>query len=125
MGYYCASYSFGSTGEKTLVLDLGGTPIGCRITMGARQNTTETSPVGSTGMSDGTNTYCFASASGVAKRWPYTAESSYVAVGYSAAGVKKVSAKPSTVNPFFGDDELCLNVDLADSNYPMVVEVWN
>lgn len=125
MGYYTATYSFGTTGEKSLVLGLGGTPTWVRITMGARLNTTESGAIFSQGSSDGTRTHCFAIAPGMAKKWPYSGESNYVAVAYSSAGVKKFSATLSSVNPPFASDTLNLNVDLADSNYQLKVEVGN
>lgn len=121
MGYYRATYSFGTTGNKTLVLDLGGTPIGCRITAGPRNNTTESSELFCSGGSDGTNTHCITTAPGFSKKWPYTAESSYLFAVYSNSTTKVLSGTFTS----FGDDELNINVDAANANYPIIVEVWN
>lgn len=124
--YFAATYSFGSTGEKTLVVDLDGeTPTWVRITMGARLNTTETGAVQSYGVSDGVADYCRAIWPGGSKAWPYSSEAQYIGVAYSSAGVKKVSAKRSVANPLFDADEINLYVDVADANYQMLVECGN
>lgn len=124
--YYTGTASFGSTGEKQLVIDLGGdTPVGIRCTFGARQNTTENNSVGSYGSSDGTRTHCFAFGPGVSKKWPFTAEDNYVAVAYSTSNTKQVSLKASVANPIFQADQVNLYCDVANSNYPMKLEAWS
>ena len=125
MGYWTGSVSFGSTGEKAVVLDLGGVPTWVRITMGARSNTTESGEIFSYGTSDGERTHCFASWPGGSKRWPYTSEPNYVGVGYSSGGVKKVSVKLSDTETPFEDDQLNLCCDVADANYPLKIECGN
>lgn len=121
MGYYRATYSFGSTGAKSLVLGLGGTPIGCRVTMGARLNTTETQPIFSQGGTDGTRTHCMAHAPGVSKKWPYTGESNYLIAHYNTAGTKVFSATFTS----FSSDQIDINVDVANANYQLIVEAWS
>lgn len=124
--YSCGTVSFGSNGEKMIIVDLDGeTPIGIRLRSRARANTTEAGEIDGEGTFDGTNSTAEAIWPGGSKAWPYTAEPSYCGVTYSAAGAKKVSAKPSTVNPPFEPDQVNLNVDAHDSSYPMVLEAWS
>lgn len=122
MAYYRASTSFGSTGNKTLTLDLGGdTPIGVRITMGARLNTTETSEIFAIGGTDGTRVHCHAIAPGFSKKWPYSGESSYLIAHYSSSSTKVFSATYVS----WAADELVINVDTANANYQLIVEAWS
>ena len=124
--YYTGTYSFGSTGEKQLVVDLGGdTPVGIRCIFGARANTTENNSIGSIGSSDGTRTHCYALAPGVSKKWPYTAEENYVAVAYSTGNTKQVSLKASVTDPIFEPDQVNLYCDDSNSNYQMKLEAWS
>lgn len=123
MGYYTGSASFGTTGNKTLVLDLGGTPTWVRATMGARANTTETAAIFSQGMSDGTNTNSYAIGPSVSKKWGYTSEPTYLIAGYNSSGTKIFSA--TLQGSPFGDDELYINVDTANSSYSITFEVGN
>lgn len=120
--YYRASFSFGTTGNKSLYVDLGGAiPKGYRITMGARLNTTETQPIFSQGGSDGTRTHCFSTAPGLSKRWPYTGESNYVIAHHSTAGAKVLSG----THVGLSSDQIDINLDAANSNYPAIVEAWD
>lgn len=122
MGYFRGTFSYGSTGNKTLSTPLGGaTPIGARITMGARINTTETSALFSQGGTDGTRTHCTATAPSFTKKWPYTAESNYIIAHHSSSANKVFSATYVS----WAADELVINVDDFDSNYQLQVEVWS
>lgn len=121
MGYFCGSTSQGSTGNKTLSLPLsGGTPYAVRATMGARLNTTETNNRKSEGFTDGTRTKCISNVDGKTKNHPYTAESDYLIEHYSASGTKVFSCTFVS----WTVDELVINVDDADSNYQLFLEVW-
>ena len=128
MGYSVGNASFGTTGNKTVITGLSGTPTWARCTMGARANTTETGAIFSYGVYDGVvSPKCKVIAPGVAKAWPYTAESNYVIVGYSAAGAKVFSATMQAT-PFGntgGTGEVYINVDVANSSYPVTFEVGN
>lgn len=122
MAYYRAAFSYGTTGSKTLALTLGGaTPVGARITMGARLNTTETSAIFSQGGTDGTNTHCISTAPSFTKKWPYTAESSYIIAHYSNSTTKVFSATFTS----FAANQMTINVDVADANYQLLVEAWS
>jgi len=122
MAYYTATYSFGSTGLKTLILDLGGaTPKGLRITMGPRNNTTESVQLLSVGMTDGTNTHCIATCPSFSKKWPYTSQPNYLIAHHSASGTKVFSATFDS----WSADEAVINVDTANANYPLLVEAWS
>lgn len=122
MSYYRAAFSYGSTGSKSLSLTLGGaTPIGARITMGARVNTTETGAIFSQGGTDGTNVHCISTAPGFTKKWPYTAESNYIIAHHNVAGTKVFSATFTS----FAANNMTINVDVADSNYQLLVEAWS
>lgn len=121
MEYYRASFSFGSNGLKSLVVNLNGaTPKGYRITAGARLNTTEAQPIFAQGGSDGTRKHCFAHAPGVSKRWPYAGEPDYVIAHYNTVGAKVLSATHDSVGP----DLVKINFDASNANYPLVVEAW-
>lgn len=120
MSHNVGSASFGTTGNKTVLLPVSFTPTWVRATMGARANTTESGAVFSTGFFDGTFRNSHAMAPGVSKRWPYTGEPSYLIVGYSSSGTKVFSATMQAVP--FGAGELYINVDLANSSYPVTFE---
>lgn len=123
MAYHRGTVSYGTTGNKSISLsNLGGaTPIGARITMGARLNTTETSALFSQGGSDGTRTHCVSTAPSFTKKWPYSGESDYIIAHYSNSTTKVFSATFVS----FGTDELVINVDVANSNYQLIVEAWS
>lgn len=122
MAYYRATFSYGTTGSKNLSTPLGGaTPIGARITMGARVNTTETGAIFSQGGTDGTRTHCISTAPSFTKKWPYTAESNYIIAHHNTAGTKVFSATFTS----FAADQMTINVDVADANYQLIVEVWS
>lgn len=120
MSHKVGSASFGTTGNKTVLLPVTFTPTWVRATMGARANTTESGSMFSTGFFDGTNRACHATAPGVSKRWPYVGETSYLIVGYNSSGTKVFSASMQAVP--FGVGELYINVDVANSSYPVTFE---
>lgn len=127
MGYAVGNASFGTTGNKTVVTALSGDPTWVRATMGARANTTETGEIFSYGVFDGSVVRSRALAPGVAKAWSYTSESSYLIVGYNVAGTKVFSATMQAT-PFGntgGVGEIYINVDVANSSYPVTFEVGN
>lgn len=124
MAYWRGTVSFGTTGNKTCIVDLGGaTPIGCRFTGGPRLNTTESSELWAQGGSDGTRTHAVATAPGFSKKWPYTSESNYVIAIYSNSSTKVFSATMQGTP--FGSDEVYINVDTANSNYQLILEAWS
>lgn len=121
MAYYRASFSFGTTGSKTLTLPLGGvTPVGLRVTGGPRLNTTESSALLAQGGTDGTRTHCFTTAPGFTKRWPYTGEPNYLLSLHSSAATKVLSFTFTS----WTTDQATINVDVANANYPVVIEAW-
>jgi hypothetical protein len=99
----------------------GATPIGCRITAGPRLNTTETSELWAQGGSDGTRTHCIATCPGFSKKWPYTSESNYIIAIYSNSSTKVLSGTFTG----FTTDEVDINIDVANSNYQVIVEAWS
>lgn len=121
MGYYTGSTSQASTGNKTLSLPLGGaTPYAVRASMGGRVNTNETNIRYSQGFTDGTRTKCISFTDGKTKNHPYTGESDYLVVLYSASGTKDFSCTFVS----WAADELVINVDKGDANYQIFLEVW-
>lgn len=103
------SFSFGSTGSKQLLHNLGTVPKTIISTMGARFNATETAPIYSEGKTDLTRVKCRIVAPGISKAWPYTGEPNYFFVGYSAAGTKVISGTFTSVDATY----LFVNVDYA------------
>lgn len=121
MGYFCGSTSQGSTGNKILSLPLdGGTPYAVRASMGARLNTSESNIRKSEGFTDGERTKCISNVNSLTKNHPHSGDSDYLIEHFSASGTKVFSCT-------FVDwdvDELTINVDDADSNYQLFLEVW-
>lgn len=121
MGYFAGSTSQGSTGNKTLSLPLGGgTPYAVRATMAARLNTSETNIRKSEGFTDGTRTKCTSIVDGKTKNHPHSGDSDYLIEHYSASGTKVFSCTFVS----WSSDEVVINVDDADSNYQLFLEVW-
>ena len=119
--YLSGAVSYGSTGNKTISLPLsGGTPYAVRASMGARFNTTETNIRYSEGFTDGNYTTCKSIVNSFTKNYPYTGQPNYLIAHHSASGTKAFSATFVS----WDVDELVINVDDADANYQMFLEVW-
>lgn len=121
MGYRVETYTVSSTGNKIFAPSLGGaTPYAARMTVGARNNTTETSAYQSEGKTDGSFTVCHSFAPSFAKHWPYSGESSYLAALYTAAGTKVMSCTFTS----WAADDFRINVDVLTVAQKVTVEYW-
>lgn len=121
MGYVAGSTSQGSTGNKIIVLPLdGGTPYAVRCSMGARFNTIESNIRKSEGFTDGERTKCISNVNSKTKNHPHSGDSDYLIEHYSSSTTKVFSATFVS----WDADELVINVDDADANYQLFLEVW-
>lgn len=122
MKYLVGTVSYGTTGNKTLVLDDldGATPFAVRVTVGARLNTTESSDFETKGFTDGTTTVCHSHAPSFAKKWPYSGQSNYLFALYTNSTTKAVSGTFVS----WDVDELTINIDQANANHQICFEVW-
>ena len=113
------TYSWGSTGSKTLILDLDGEiPNDIEVIAGPRTNTTETSGLLSIGTSSVTNTYCVAITPTMSKRFPYSAGAAYLFAVHDATNTKVLSGTLTSVDV----DEVVVNVDTNTSGYGIILK---
>lgn len=121
MGYVAGAVSYGSTGNKTISLPLdGGTPYAVRVSMGSRLNTSETNIRYSEGFTDGSYVTCKSVVNSLTRNYPKSGESDYLIAHFSSSTNKVVSATFVS----WDVDELVINVDDADANYQLFLEVW-